>query len=131
MKKLTQTQQQQERHKQVQNIICDALGWPSDNYHNMVYKHGCQYLQKRYCRHPILVDAAVLSPLFWAYWRNEWAHRDECFIRSFHIEQLPVERIWWLYKQVHLVQALFDEIKILPSVVQNEILQLSKTARYE
>lgn len=132
MKNHTHTQQQQQRALRAQQTICEALGWPADNYHNMVYKHGCQFLQQRYCRYPMLVDAAVLSPLFWAYWRSEWAFRDECLLNAFNnFNRMPVERIWWLYQQTHAVQAVCRDIKILPTVVQNEIFQLAKCPRHE
>jgi hypothetical protein len=132
MKKPTHIQQQQDRAKKAQQAICEALGWPDDNYNDMVYKYGCQFLQQRYCRYPQLVDAAVLSPLFWAYWRSEWAFRDECLLNAVNnLNQLPVERIWWLYQQTHKVKELCAEIRILPKVVQDEFLQLSKCPRHE
>lgn len=78
--KKTEVQKAKDKMEQTRELIMAALEWDDLSYGNFVMCKAEDYL-KRQCGHDAYgIQALMESPIFWKWWKNHWAQRDEVFL---------------------------------------------------
>ena len=89
MQKNTNIMQQQKQVEMMRKRVCYLLNWTVEEYNKYQRKQGCLYLQLKMSGSPQIIDELVESEMFWAWWKNEWAHREYVYVNSADILYLP------------------------------------------
>ena len=92
--------------------IEQLLGWSQFEYGNFQYECGLAYLRHYITHDQWGQDMLQRSRLFWNWWKNQWAFRDEAFLAE-HAEGLNKVRMETritMYKYVHDAAMLASEI---------------------
>ena len=84
---------------QLKERVCYLLNWTPDEYAEYQYKQGCLYLQMYLSKYPAIIDELLQNRIFWAWWRNQWANRDDAFIHDEQHLHVPNRRL--LYRHTH------------------------------
>lgn len=90
--------------------VCRMLEFDEQQYADMQFKAGCQYLQAYIPNDPTGIDQLLEQPIYWNWWRNHWAMRDEQFCYG-HVECLGMKLRTDLYHQLHNPNILASEIR--------------------
>lgn len=96
-----------------QDRITRLLGWTEMDYSQFIYETGLQYLESYIPTDRAGIDALSRSKIFWAWWRNHWAIRDENYLEV--LENFSLDNWEILYRQLHDIDALINSI--YPSAV--------------
>ncbi len=102
--KITHTQARKLLAQQVQQRVCYLLNWTDKQYKEFQYKQGCLYLQLYLSKYPAIIDELIDNKIFWAWWRNQWANRDDIYVHNTEVLHLP-KRVG-LYQQTHNAETL-------------------------
>lgn len=90
--------------------VCSLLEIDEQQYADMQYKNGCRYLQAYIPNDPIGIDQLLEQPVYWSWWRNHWAMRDEQFCCG-HVESISLKLRTDLYHHLHNPNILASEIR--------------------
>lgn len=82
----TQTETQIQRVKNEMEVVKDSiikmLHWSEMNYAEFMYETGLAYLQHYILGDEYGIAALERSRIFWSWWRNHWAQRDQRFMAN-------------------------------------------------
>lgn len=88
--------------------VCKVLGVSYEDYCKFKYVEGVEYLCLAVNNDVEVFRALESSKVYWGWWKNEWAARDEAFIR-----QIEGDEIRWnagkLYIKYHSAQVLWTK----------------------
>lgn len=107
MKQVVNRKQEFEKFKQQ---VCKLLAIDEHQYAELQYKAGCQYLQSYIPHDPSGIDQLLAQSIYWTWWRNHWAMRDEQFCVG-HVESLSLKLRTDLYKALHDPHVLAAEMR--------------------
>jgi hypothetical protein len=80
--------------------VCELLGITQEQYADMQLRYGRQYLQAYIPNDPDGIDQLLGQRIYWTWWRNHWAMRDEQFCVG-HVESLSMKLRTELYHELH------------------------------
>lgn len=81
MKKNTYIDERRELIHQLQRVVCFLLRLSAEQYSQLQYQAGIDYLRTK--GYDASMCAVIESSrIFWNWWRNEWATRDQAFVNS-------------------------------------------------
>lgn len=78
--RITHIEAQKAKAVQLKTQVCKLLGCNEEQYCQYQYKEGRMFLQSYISRSPSEIDEILATRAYWAWWRNHWMQRDECFI---------------------------------------------------
>lgn len=105
----TQTEKRTEQAKSLKEIVCQLLGWDEMQYAEFQYNTGLQYLQHYIPRDPEGIDQLAGNRIFWNWWKNRWADRDQQYCNPGTPMLTPGTRLA-MYHLVHNPEFLAKEI---------------------
>ena len=105
----TLIQQRQTAAFTAKETICHKLGWDANKYAQHQYQTGLEYLRLYTLDDAMAIATLERSKIFWNWWKNAWANRDETFIHNSTIFNwnYPVE----MYKRMHKALTLAEELR--------------------
>lgn len=77
---MTLVQQQQQKAQSLQQRICKLMHWDDEDYALFQYETGLQYLAEYIPNDRFGAEQLTRSKVYWNWWKNQWAMRDEAFI---------------------------------------------------
>ena len=80
MKRITHIEAQRAKAQQLKLQVCQLLNCTEEQYCEYQLKEGRMFLQSFISRSPSEIDEILATRAYWAWWRNQWMQRDECFI---------------------------------------------------
>lgn len=80
MQKITHIEAQKAKAVQLKAQVCKLLGCTDEQYCHYQEKEGRMFLQSYISNSPSEIDEILATRAYWAWWRNHWMQRDECFI---------------------------------------------------
>lgn len=86
----TQREPQEERLARLKAAMCELLECTPEQYAEFQYQAGLKYLKHYMPNDPTSADNLSRSTVFWNWWRNHWANRDEHFM-CLH-DRCPIHR---------------------------------------
>lgn len=107
---MTQAQKTNLRMEQLKQQVCRMLQIDELEYASRQFEAGCEYLQAYITEDTEGIAALQRSPVYWAWWRNHWALRDEQFCTG-HVSSLSLLLRHQLYTQLHNPQLLATELR--------------------
>lgn len=102
----------------IQSRVCDLLQWKPEEYAQVVFNTGLEYLIEYLGTSGTPVTTMAQRKVFWAWWQARWDERDQVFCETFdgREDQFKTERLRMFYRGTNSPDALAAEISI-PSVV--------------
>lgn len=97
---MNQVLQRKEQMESFKRQVCQLLNITTEQYADMQYKAGCNYLQAYIPNDPHGIDQLLASSAYWAWWRNHWALRDQSFCTG-HVHALSAKLRHQLYNELH------------------------------
>lgn len=97
------------------------LGWTEFTYYQFQYETGLAYLDKYIPHDPAGIDIIVRSKMFWNWWKNHWAIRDEQFLEMMQNNNSDAEE---LYINMHHPELLTQTIYPNASVLEESYAQM-------
>ena len=80
MKRITHIEAQKAKATNLKVEVCKLLGCTEEQYCQYQEKEGRMFLQSYISKSPSDIDEILATRAYWAWWRNHWMQRDECFI---------------------------------------------------
>lgn len=77
----------------LKRAVCELLNWTELQYGEYVFERGTEYLHVYLQGDEYAIQVLERSPIFWAWWKNHFAKRDESFLmlhRSTPIRSLEI-----------------------------------------
>jgi len=99
--------------------IVKFLGWTEMEYAEMQYEHGLLYLTTYLEQDTAYANLLSGCKIYWSWWKNHWANRDQDFLRMMETVDAPLELRRILYSDYHDGAKLAEMIHP-NSVVLNE-----------
>lgn len=90
--------------------IQQALQWTEQEYFNFQFETGIAYLEHYIPGDQHGIDLLSRDRIYWNWWRNHWAQRDEQFLSLFTPEFSHPKILEKIYKGFHDVYTLVNEI---------------------
>ena len=109
MRTATNINNHQQRAISLKQWVCELLSWDELTYAEHQYNSGLQYLQHYIPNDPDGIDQLVQNRIFWNWWKNRWADRDEHFCNPGTPMLTPATRLK-MYHLVHNPEFLAKEI---------------------
>jgi hypothetical protein len=107
--KITHTEARKLLATQLQERVCYLLNWTAEEYTAFQYKQGCLYVQMYLSKNPEIIDELLANRIFWAWWRNEWANRDDVYVHN--TEVLHLANRMPLYRQLHDAETMILDMQ--------------------
>lgn len=89
------------------NKVIAMTGLTTDQVNNMIFNHGMEYMEQ--LGEPSIVQSFTSEPIYWAWWRQQWALIDASFIRDYANEDMPVAHLAHHYEMMHREVDTFPE----------------------
>lgn len=137
--KTTYAKKRRQQAMDQQQFICKVLDWKEQTMAQHIYNCGLAYLQYYIPGDPIGMRYLEGSQIFWNWWKNKWADRDQEFIDCYNLNNKPGRILRrtqvLLYLQLHDPLELSEDIKphavvlgnsyarMYQDVIDNEILK--------
>lgn len=83
MKTLTQIRKVNLQNQTTKQRVQRVLGWSDLRFGNFQYDMGCRWLETEFDHDKEVIDMLTKERLFWSWWINHWARRDEAFLGQF------------------------------------------------
>lgn len=99
--------------------ILDLLGWDDLQFGQVQYEQGLQYLATYLFGYEYEADMISRSRIFWNWWKNHWAVRDESFLCFALMIETDKNTYRQLYISYHDGRLLGKKLT-LPGIVLNE-----------
>ncbi|HRY33420.1 MAG TPA: hypothetical protein P5531_10680 [Bacteroidales bacterium] len=118
MEKTTYKKLLTDRHDDLAAKVRRLTGMGQNEVNEMMFEIGSWYIIKL-CHNEQISDAFMLEPLYWAWWRNQWALVDEVYWNKYHgnIDRDNVRRILQQkYRELHANLEFFPD-----KIVYNKI----------
>lgn len=109
MKKSTHIQNQKDKAAGLRDLVCILIGCTVEEYDAYQKKEGRMFLQSSLSGYPSDIDEIEATESYWAWWRNHWMQRDECFI-AMGAETLPGLSRKNLYSKLNDYRGLLNEV---------------------
>lgn len=100
--------------------ICKTLGWDEGQYATLQYNMGLQYLCLYYADHFPTIDMMQRSALYWNWWKNKWAQRDEHFMDRFN--SLPTWQPYSVSSRVSDYYAMNDARELVHNIRPAQVI---------
>ena len=83
--------------------VINRLEWDELQYGEFQFKIGCSYLQNYIPNDPDGIDMLIKERMFWNWWKNRWAERDEqVLLMQFSPTGNIVTDYKWMHNPVEL-----------------------------
>jgi hypothetical protein len=92
-KKQTQATQRTEQMQLAKQQVCMLLELSDYDYNEMQYHCGLSFLAYK-CQWEVSEERIQASKIFWAWWMNNWAHRDEMFLNQYQVMEVDADGIF-------------------------------------
>jgi hypothetical protein len=118
-----------------QELISKALGLTDLGYSQMVFDYATEWMKRYFFGNDIMIKALESSPLFWAWWKNQWNIRDEhfidlCSLTGELLEGKVLEAAFSIYQDEHNVYGLIIfPNKLVRIEAGREIIRQSETIK--
>jgi hypothetical protein len=86
-KKQTAANQRTEQMQLAKQQVCLLLELSDYDYNEMQYNCGLSFLAYK-CQWEVSEERIQASKIFWAWWMNNWAHRDEMFLNQYQVMEV-------------------------------------------
>ena len=70
--------------------VCLLLGMSDYSYNEMQYHCGLSFLSYK-CQHETCEERIQKSKIFWSWWLNNWAYRDDMFLDQYQVMAVDEE----------------------------------------
>ncbi len=104
------TQQRKQTATTLKGQVCELLGWDEQQYAEYQYNTGLEYMELYTLDDAMACEVLERSKIFWSWWKNAWANRDECFMVE-KIKLIDRATAIALYYGVHDALALAEELR--------------------
>ena len=106
---MTHTQAIRQKAETLKEKVCRLLEWDDQQYAEFQYETGLNYLRHYIGFDPQAIDMLTRTRTYWNWWKNQWAIRDNQFIKA-DKPQLTTE--FWIdvYCELHDARTLAAEI---------------------
>jgi hypothetical protein len=104
------TQQRKKTATTLKGRVCELLGWNEMQYAEYQYNTGIEYMVLYTLNNEAICDDLVRSKIYWNWWKNGWANRDECFLVD-NINLVDKATAIAIYNGVHDALALSEELR--------------------
>ena len=92
-KKQTQAQNRTEQMQLAKQQVCMLLELSDYDYNEMQYHCGLSFLAYK-CQWEVSEERIQKSKIFWAWWMNNWAHRDEIFLEQYQVMEVDANGLF-------------------------------------
>lgn len=106
--KLTHVQQRQKAATSLKQKICLMLNWSEVAYAQFQYETGLEYLMLYTLDDQLAIAQLECSKIFWNWWKNSWANRDETFLHNLTVFKCYDKEK--MYRKLHDALALAEEM---------------------
>lgn len=96
--------------RQAQDDIQKALQWTEQEYFNFQFETGIAYLEHYIPGDAHGIDMLSRDRIYWNWWKNHWAQRDEQFMSLYTEEFSHPKILAKVYHGFHNVYTLLNEI---------------------
>ncbi|HCN84479.1 MAG TPA: hypothetical protein DIT07_12785 [Sphingobacteriaceae bacterium] len=124
-----QLQQKATRLSNSQRII-KMLGWNELEYATFIHETGLEYLDQYIRNDPAGRDALNRSRIFWNWWKNHWAIRDQQFLDELDADGggIVLHRLYEFYHSSSmLASAIYPNAIVLENSYANMIGHFNKS----
>lgn len=104
------TQQRKQTATTLKGRVCELLGWSEMQYAEFQYNTGIEYMELYTLGDEAICDDLLRSKIYWNWWKNAWANRDECFLVD-NINLVDKVTAIAIYNGVHDALALAEEMR--------------------
>jgi hypothetical protein len=108
---LTLVQQRQYAAATLKERVCQLLQWNEQQYAEFQYEAGLEYMQLYTLDDKVACNVLERSKIFWNWWKNAWANRDEVFFGYQNLGLINASTIEKMYMQLHDALALAEELR--------------------
>lgn len=102
MKNLTQVQAIKQENIEVKAAVLKLLNCHSNHYNSLQFEMGLTYLDNETKLDKEAAKIMAETPLFWAWWRNQWVKRDKDFLRT--VRKIGAARKRTIYRAETIAQ---------------------------
>lgn len=143
--KTTHVEKRRQQAHESKLSITEILGWKEEVYCEHQYNIGLAYLNYYIPTDPIGMEFLVRSKIFWNWWKNKWADRDQDFLDQWlpreNWKKVQRRTLVLLYLELNDPMVLSEDIKphavvlgdsyakMYQDVIDNEILPLANTVK--
>jgi len=109
--------------------LADWLQWSEQQYAEFIYQTGVKYLEAYYENDRDIIKYLAGRAMYWNWWKNLWAKRDEAIIEELYMEdalEIALHLRRSFYQMMHDVQTLCCEIAPNRIVLGNEFIHLKE-----
>ncbi len=100
----------------LQQLICNRIGWPIEQYNHFQFEAGVQFVEDQ-LRSLQELDIKVItrSAMFWGWWRNQWMTRDESLYTTLLLdaEQYTAIHTYLLQWQDAVILSFWNHIETM------------------
>lgn len=89
------------------NKVIAMTGLTMDQVSNMIFNQGMEYMEQ--LGEPSIVNAFTAEPIYWAWWRQQWALIDASFVRDYAAGEMPLNQLASHYEMMHREIDTFPE----------------------
>ena len=107
--KTTCIQERRDTLLSIASQICFALHIKEDKYYTWIFEMGCRYLEILIPDDMEARQQISNSPIYWGWWKNHWAVRDEAWLIEIDIIDTD-EECFELYKRLHNPRRLVSSV---------------------
>lgn len=90
--------------------VTNLLKWSEMEFAEFQYESGLTYLKAYLSKDAYGQDALAASKIFWNWWKNQWANRDEVFYLDVTTSEISLANRVRLYRALHDGYNLTKEI---------------------
>lgn len=119
MKRLigSKANERENRAQRLKAAVCELLKWREEQYADFVWQCGTRYLQAYLKGDEHSVKQLEYNRVFWTWWKNHWANRDEDFLLL--NKHRPVDNI---DIRVQLYEHYNDGVQLARSIHPNSVV---------
>lgn len=112
--------------KSIEQRVLALIGIGEDQYSELVFESGIQYLKATAPDYPQVVSQIARSEVFWNWWRSHWQRRDEQFLEECEGWDSTTEKRRLVYHNMNDGRTLQSAIYLNGQVLQDSYAELIK-----
>lgn len=129
---MTIRQARSAKQSELTALVSGLTGLTVEQMAEMVFAHGVEYMEK--LGEESIIKAFVEEPLYWAWWRQQWALIDEVFSNKVIDRGLSKSALRGLYSDMHRSidtfpdSIIFNKIHRTYEVMSERVISHSKNS---
>lgn len=108
----------------IEQRICNLLQWEKEQYAEMVFENGLQYLKGLAPDYPQVVSQISRNEIFWNWWRSHWYRRDEQFLEECETWETSLDKYRRVYINHNDPQMLLRNVYLNSQVLHDSYAEL-------